>query len=51
MSRQEHLPIKTIAERFNITTKTVENYLTQALKHLRMSLGEFMMLVIGWFLR
>jgi RNA polymerase sigma-70 factor (family 1) len=38
LSRQEHVPNQTIAERLNISTKTVENYLTQALKHIRTSL-------------
>lgn len=42
LSRQEHVPNKTIAERLNISNKTVENYLTQALKHIRTSLGNFL---------
>jgi len=41
LSRQEHIPNPGIAERLNISTKTVENYLTQALKHIRTSLGGF----------
>lgn len=44
LSRQEYIPIKNIAERLNISTKTVENYLTQALKHIRTSLGGFWLL-------
>lgn len=40
LSRQEHIPNPSIAERLNISTKTVENYLTQALKHIRTSLGD-----------
>lgn len=46
LSRQQHIPNQTIAERLNISTKTVENYLTQALKHIRTSLGEFLILLI-----
>jgi RNA polymerase sigma-70 factor (family 1) len=42
MSREEHLPIKNIAQRMNITTKTVENHLSNALRHLRTSLSHFM---------
>jgi RNA polymerase sigma-70 factor (family 1) len=48
LSRKEHLSIQLIAERMNISTRTVENYLSQALKHLRGSLGEFLALII-WF--
>jgi RNA polymerase sigma-70 factor (ECF subfamily) len=46
MSRQEHLPIASIAAKLNISTKTVENYLTQALKHLRTNLGEFIPVIV-----
>lgn len=46
LSRMEHLPIPHIAERMNISTRTVENYLSQALRHLRTSLGEFLALAI-----
>ena len=42
LSRQQHLPNQNIAERLNISTKTVENYLTQALKYIRTSLGGFL---------
>jgi RNA polymerase sigma-19 factor, ECF subfamily len=42
MSREEHLPIKNIAQQMNITTKTVENHITHALRHLRTSLSHFM---------
>lgn len=41
LSRFEHLPIQHIAERMNISTRTVENYITDALKHLRVSCREF----------
>jgi RNA polymerase sigma-70 factor (family 1) len=46
LSRQEHVPNQSIAERLNISTKTVENYLTQALKYIRTSLGEFLVFLI-----
>lgn len=39
LSRQEYIPNKTIAKRLKISPKTVENYLTQALKHIRTSLS------------
>lgn len=39
MSRYEHKSIKTIAEEMNISTRTVENYITQALQHLRKSMS------------
>jgi RNA polymerase sigma-70 factor (family 1) len=39
LSRMEHLPIAQIAEQMNISTRTVENYLSQALRQLRASLG------------
>ena len=35
-----------IADKLSISHKTVENQLTIALKHLRKSLGEFMLLVL-----
>jgi len=42
MSRYQNLSIKEISVKLNISHKTVENHLTIALKHLRKSLGEFM---------
>ncbi|HEY5751261.1 MAG TPA: RNA polymerase sigma-70 factor [Chryseolinea sp.] len=39
MSRMEHATISQIAERMNISTRTVENYITQALRHLRTHLN------------
>ena len=39
LSRQQYIPNQAIAERLKISTKTVENYITQALKHIRTSLG------------
>ncbi|OFY41773.1 MAG: hypothetical protein A2X18_10650 [Bacteroidetes bacterium GWF2_40_14] len=46
MSRYQNLSIKEIADKLNISHKTVENQLTIALSHLRKSLGEFMLLVL-----
>jgi RNA polymerase sigma-70 factor (family 1) len=40
LSRVEHLPNKKIAERLHISTKTVENQITKALKQLRLSLNK-----------
>jgi RNA polymerase sigma-70 factor (family 1) len=47
LSRQEHIPNQSIAEKLNISTKTVENYLTQALKYLRTSLGHFLLFLVS----
>lgn len=41
LSRVEHLPIQTIAEQMNISSRTVENYITQALKHLRTTVPNY----------
>ncbi|MCW5912135.1 MAG: HTH domain-containing protein [Cyclobacteriaceae bacterium] len=46
LSRMEHLSIEEIAQRLNISKRTVENYITAALKTLRGSLGEFLVLVL-----
>jgi RNA polymerase sigma-70 factor (ECF subfamily) len=40
MSRMEHTPIAEIAEKMNISPRTVENYITQALRHLRACVSE-----------
>lgn len=40
LSREEHLSHREIAERLNISPKTVENQLTIALRKLRLSLGD-----------
>ncbi|RYY07774.1 MAG: RNA polymerase sigma-70 factor [Sphingobacteriaceae bacterium] len=50
MSRDEHLAIKTISDVLNLSHKTVENQLTKALKHLRSSLGDFLILIISIYL-
>jgi RNA polymerase sigma-70 factor (family 1) len=46
MSRNKHQSIKTISDVLNISHKTVENHLTKALKHLRSSLGDFLLLFL-----
>jgi RNA polymerase sigma-70 factor (ECF subfamily) len=49
MSRHDQKSIKEISEQLNISHKTVENQLTFALKHLRVSLQEFMAMVLFIF--
>ncbi len=46
LSRTQHLSIQEISLQLNISHKTVENHLTKALKHLRNSLGDFLVLSI-----
>jgi len=46
LSRQQHLSISRIADQLQISTKTVENHLSLALKHLRTTLGEFLSALI-----
>lgn len=46
LSREEHIPNLNIAEKLNISTKTVENYLTQALKYIRTSLRLFIVFIV-----
>ena len=46
MSRMEHATISQIAERMNISTRTVENYITQALRHLRTHLNTLSTLTV-----
>ena len=41
LSRIDHFPIAAIAEQMNISSRTVENYITQALKHLREAVSGF----------
>ncbi len=48
LSRMDYLPIPEIAQKMNISTRTVENYLSQALRHLRSTLGEFLAVAV-WF--
>jgi RNA polymerase sigma-70 factor (family 1) len=47
MSRMESLPNKQIAEKLHISPKTVENQITKALKHLRLSIDKMAVLVIA----
>ncbi len=42
MSRMEHTPVSQIAEKMNVSKRTVENYISQALRHLRAHLGELL---------
>lgn len=46
MSRMEHETIQHIADRMNISTRTVENYISTALRHLRTSLGNLLGVII-----
>lgn len=45
LSRFEHVPIPEIAKRMQISPNTVQDYLTKTLAHLRVLLGEFLVLV------
>ncbi|WEK18628.1 MAG: RNA polymerase sigma-70 factor [Candidatus Pedobacter colombiensis] len=45
LSRKEHLNNKEIAERMGISTKTVENQITIALRHLKISLGDYILFI------
>lgn len=51
MSRKQHLSNKEIAERLNISSKTVENQITIALRGLRIALGEFFTLYLLFFVK
>jgi RNA polymerase sigma-70 factor (family 1) len=46
LSRKEHLSVKEISERLNISPKTVENQITIALRRLRTDMGEFLFLTV-----
>lgn len=50
LSRSENLTVKEIASQLNISPKTVENQITKALKHLRISMGESLVLFIVTYL-
>jgi RNA polymerase sigma-70 factor (ECF subfamily) len=50
LSRMQDESIQAIAQRMNISTRTVENYITKALKHLRANLGELIVLIFWQFL-
>lgn len=49
LSREGHLSHKQIAEQLNISTKTVENHLTKALRYLRTSLSATVVAVLFYF--
>lgn len=49
MSRRDNLSITEIAQRLNISKRTVENQLTTALKHLRATLKY--VLLLGYFIK
>ncbi|TSD63311.1 RNA polymerase sigma-70 factor [Inquilinus sp. KBS0705] len=52
LSREEHLSHKQIAERMNISAKTVENHLTKALRQLRTSLSiHVVVLLMAYFIK
>ncbi|WP_316823814.1 RNA polymerase sigma-70 factor [Pedobacter miscanthi] len=46
LSRKEHLSVKEISEKLNISPKTVENQITIALRRLRTDMGEFLFLTV-----
>lgn len=46
LSRMQHEPTQRIAEHMKISPRTVENYISAALKHLRLSLDRVMVLVL-----
>lgn len=48
LSRLEHQTVPEIAERLHISRKTVEYHLTRALKVLRVSLRDFLLLLALW---
>jgi RNA polymerase sigma-70 factor (family 1) len=49
LSRTENLNNKQIAERMGISTKTVENQITIALKHLKISFGDYILFLCVFF--
>ncbi len=52
LSREENLSHKEIAEKLNISTKTVENHMTRALSQLRGSLGGLLTIeVVTWLMK
>ncbi|WP_162550210.1 sigma-70 family RNA polymerase sigma factor [Hymenobacter nivis] len=48
LSRFEHRSVPEIASRLNLSPKTVEYHLTRALKLLRVSLRDFVLLALWW---
>jgi RNA polymerase sigma-70 factor (family 1) len=51
LSREECLSHKEIASQLNISTKTVENHLTKALRYLRTSMGGILPLLLYFFIK
>lgn len=49
LSRFEHHSVPEIASRLNLSPKTVEYHLTRALKLLRVSLRDFVLLALWWW--
>lgn len=49
LSRMAHVPIPQIAEKMSISRRTVENYISLALRHLRGRLGELLALILVLF--
>lgn len=49
MSRFEHLSIKEISEEMDISTRTVENHITKALRHIRQELKPLVIFPFFWF--
>lgn len=50
LSRTEHQSVPEIAERLNLSPKTVEYHITRALKLLRIQLRDFLVLLLMWYL-
>ena len=50
LSRTEHKSVPEIAERLNLSPKTVEYHITRALKLLRIQLRDFLVLLLMWYL-
>ncbi|MDY3070233.1 MAG: RNA polymerase sigma-70 factor [Parabacteroides sp.] len=49
MSRYEQMPVKEIAEKMGVSSKTVEYHITKALKELRISLKDYLPMALFFF--
>lgn len=49
MSRYEQMPVKEIAEKMGVSSKTVEYHITKALKELRISLKDYLPVALFFF--